>query len=73
MIEGDATDGVESPQVVFVGIVQTMPGYDVKGRMCLGCGEEVAVEFREDGVCACGVFFETCYGGLEVPSVGEAV
>ena len=46
MIVRNATNCAEAAEVVFIGIVGAMPGYDVKGSVCLGGGKEVAVEFR---------------------------
>ena len=75
MVEGDGANGVEAAEVVFVGIVCAVPGDDVKGRVVLSRGEEVAREFGENGVGvrAGVVFCEGSHGGLEVACVGEAV
>lgn len=73
MVEGNTADGGEAAQVVFVGIVEAVPGDDVEGCMVLSGSEEVAVEFGQDLVGGAGVFVEGGNGGLEVPRVGQTI
>ena len=53
-----------------------MPGHDVEGGMFEFCGEEVVVEFADDGIFC--LFFAVvvvkgCDGGLKVARVCETV
>ena len=73
MVEGDGADGVEAPEIVFVGVVETVPGDYVEGGVGLLGGEEVSIEFGEEGVFSGCVFVETGDWGLEVARVGETV
>ena len=71
VVIGDAADSGEAAEVVFVGVVEAMPGDDVEGSVILGGGEEVPVPFTGYFVnIATGmVFFEGADGGLEVARV----
>ena len=71
MVVRDAADGVEAAKVVFIGIVGSVPGYHVEGRMVLAGGEEMAVEFRQECVVGGLVVFDEGGGrGLEVAGIG---
>lgn len=75
MVVGDGADSVEAGEVVFVGVVEAVPGDDVEGGVCLcGC-EEAAGKFGKEGVCCVprSVFSEGGFRGLEISRVGEAV
>lgn len=75
VVVGDGADGVEAGEVVFVGVVEAVPGDDVEGGVCLCSCEEAAGEFGKDGVCGVpgSVFSEGGFWGLEIPRVGEAI
>lgn len=75
MVEGDGADGVEAAEIVLERVVGSMPGYDVEGSVCLCGGEEVPVEFAEDGVPRAGavVLGESSNGALKVAGVRQAV
>lgn len=73
VVEGDAADDAEAAQVVFVGVVQAVPGDDVKGRVVLLGRVQVACEFGGQSPGGVGVFVEGGDRGLEVAGVGEAV
>lgn len=73
MVVRNRADGVEAAQVVFEWVIVSVPGYDVEGGVFEFCGEEVVVEFADDGV-LCWCFFviivvKGCDGGLEVARV----
>lgn len=75
MVVGDGADGAEAAEVVFVGIVEAVPGDDIEGGVSLRGGEKAACEFREERV-GCGarrIFDEGSGGGLEITGVGEAI
>ena len=75
VVEGDGTYRVEASEVVFVGVVGTVPGDNIEGRMILCCGKEVPREFGEDGVggLSAVIFCEGGDWGLEVARVRETV
>lgn len=52
-----------------------MPGYDVEGGMFEFCGEEVVVEFADDGIFCLFVIVvvKSCDGSLKVARVCETV
>lgn len=75
MIVGDGTNGAEAGEVVFIRVVEAMPGDDVEGRVCLGGRKEATSKFRQESVRgrARGVFSKRRRGGLKVTGIGQAI
>ena len=75
MVVGDAADGVEAAEVVFIGIVCSVPGDDVERSVVLEGGEEAFIEFADDSVGGGGgdVMNVGSCRGFEVPGVGKTV
>lgn len=74
VIKRDRPDGVESAEVVLVGVVVAVPCDDVEGGVVLTSGEKCVVELAEQLVL--GLLFlviESSNGGLEVTGIGQAV
>ena len=71
VVVGDTADGAESPEIVFIGIVETMPGYHVEGSMVLFGGEEMPIELAEYlvYVAACIILLEGADRSLEISSI----
>lgn len=75
MVVGDGANGAEAREIVFVRVVEAMPGDHVEGRVCLGSSEEAASKFREQSVCgrARGVFDKRRGRSLKVAGIGQAI
>lgn len=73
MVVGHGADGVKSPEVIFIRVVGTVPGDNVKGRVILRGGEEVAAEFGEHVPGGADVFVKVCDGDLKVAFVRKTV
>lgn len=75
----DAADDAEAREIIFVGVVGTVPGSDVEGGVVLLAGVESACEFgyhrpsRRSARCGSILdrSIEICDGHLEVANVGE--
>lgn len=74
VVEGNGTDRVEAAKVVFVWVVVTMPGYNVKRSVVLAGDEEGVIEFTQDMILRrYFLVFEEGRRGLEVSCVCEAI
>lgn len=75
VVVGDGADGVEAAEVIFVGVVEAVPGDHVERGVRLCNCEEAAGEFGKEGVCGVpgSVFSEGGLWGLKIPCVGEAI
>lgn len=70
MVKRHAANSAEAPKVVFVGVVETVPGDDIEWRLCLlGC-VEMTCELGQYGPVAVGVFVKVSNRGLEVTRIG---
>lgn len=74
MVVGDGANGTEAGEVIFVGVVEAMPGDDVEGSVRLGSRKEATSKFREESVsCLARVFNKRRSGGLEVAGISQAI
>lgn len=75
MVVGDGANGTEASEIVFIGVVEAMPGDDVKGRVRLRSRKEAASKLREESICgrAREIFNKRCGGGLKVAGIGQAI
>ena len=70
VIERYAANGGVSGQIIFVGVVESMPSDNVEWGMILLGREEMAVEFGQYVPCCIGIFVKGRHGCLEVACIG---
>ena len=76
VVIGYATNSVKAAEVVFVGIVRSMPCYNVEWRMRLCGGKKTTVELGQQSVFCLGagmVFDEISGRGLKVTCISQTI